>query len=237
VQIEHRGPAVWVAVTDPHGRRSERTLVDIDAAVSLVESWARQDMNSAALIGWIEPASPSEPTTIDTPSPPGTPARTLHRDRLLFGAGAEVTRGSDGASWTGTRITACVRLGPVCAGAAGRAAWTTERATYDALATLDGMLPLRSRFELSGGAGIGVGRYDLEASRADTPVTYSHTSMRLDAHAGVAITLARHIALRVTLSGGYTPGALDAFTQLGDTPPGETTSFIRGDLGLRIGVL
>src|SRR5690349_13180216 len=45
-RLDRRGTAIVVTVIDPDGRSSERVLEDHLAAASLIESWARQDLNS-----------------------------------------------------------------------------------------------------------------------------------------------------------------------------------------------
>lgn len=57
-RIDRRGAAIVVSVEDPDGRRSERMLDDAAAAASLIESWARRDMNAALLLGWTYEAPP-----------------------------------------------------------------------------------------------------------------------------------------------------------------------------------
>jgi len=242
VRVERRTTTVWVSVTDPHGRSSERTLVDVEAAASLVESWARPDMNAAALLGWVEPApavapAPAARDSDNVERPRGTAAHA--RDRILLGAGGEASRAIDATSWVGARVSACIRVRSLCAGLAARGAWITSGiAARDvvALATLDATLALAGRVALSAGIGAGAGQYATEVSVAETTTTHSHTSIRLDARVELAVEIAPHVSLHLGISAESAPQASSDFDLSGDATRSEPSGFIRGDLGLRIGV-
>ncbi|HEY5927559.1 MAG TPA: hypothetical protein VIV11_38005, partial [Kofleriaceae bacterium] len=148
-RIERRGAGVTVIVTDPNGRRSERTLADLDAAASLIESWARQDMNAAALLGWTEPPPLVTEARVDEVSPPPVPVAAARvRDPFSVVVGAESSVAFNGTSWFGGRAAACVRVGPLCAGASARMLSADPRRSYDVLAGVDLPIALGRRITL-----------------------------------------------------------------------------------------
>jgi hypothetical protein len=232
-RIERRGTAVAVLVTDPNGRRSERTLADLDAAASLIESWARQDMNAAALIGWVEPA----PVESRLDAKMIVPAAPRVRDPVSLAAAGETSFGFDGTSWLGARVSACVRVGPLCAGASARLLSDDPRRSYDVVAGADFPVALGSRVVAVAGAGIGAGWFQSVRSQGEVMTTVTNVGTRVDGHAALAVSLTRHVALYAGFSLGASPQAPAVIESGGDAPVtnGEPSGFIRGDIGLRIG--
>jgi hypothetical protein len=232
-RIERRGTAVAVIVTDPNGRRSERTLADLDAAASLIESWARQDMNAAALIGWVEPppAEPRVDASVVTPAPPRS------RDPLSIAAGGETSFGFDGTSWIGARASACVRIGPLCAGASGRVLSDDPRRSYDVVAGADVPFAFGARAVVVVGAAVGAGWFQAMRSQGELMTRVTTAGVRVDGHASLSLSLTRYVALYAGMSLGASPQAPAILTPDGDVPVtnGEPAGFIRGDVGLRIG--
>jgi hypothetical protein len=236
-RIERRGTAVTVIVTDPNGRRSERALADLDAAASLIESWARQDMNAAALLGWTEPAPVViEPVDTVVTRVPIT-LTTRARDPVTLVAAGEASAGFDGTSWIGARATACVRIGPVCAGATARMLSNEPRRSYDALASIDLPIALSRRIVVLAGAGVGAGWFQAPISQGEAFSIRTTTGVRIDARAQLSVSLARYVALHAGISLGGSPQAPATLEADGDMPVlnGEPAGFVRGDLGLRIG--
>ncbi len=233
-RIERRGGAVAVIVTDPNGRRSERTLADLDAAASLIESWARQDMNAAALLGWIEPEPALAHADAIAPVVPAPRAR----DRFSLTAAGESSLGFDGTSWLGVRAGACGRVGPVCIGATARVLSDSPRTSYDVLGGLELPIALGSRARFVAGAALGAGWFQSVASQAEVMNTYTTVGVRIDGHASLAVSLTRYIALYGGMSVGASPQAPAVLIPDGDAPVTnrEPWGFIRGDVGLRIGV-
>ena len=242
-RIDRRGTAIALTVVDPAGRRSERTLVDVAAATSVIESWARQDMNASLLLGFTVPDAPApvEEIARDAPAP-----RTMRRRDPFTAviAGESSTDGTD--TWLGARASACVRLGPICAGGLARYASSGskkdgggDRTTIDVLGGVDLAIPLGARAAIVVGAAIGGGWFSTPYAQGEAMLTSTTTGLRLDGHASFDYHLGRHLSLHVGISGSGSPSAPvtigdggDAGTRTNDEPRG----LFRGDVGLRIGV-
>lgn len=174
VQVAAAPGGLKVAITDPWGRRAERSLADVLTAATLIETWARMDLlqttetSSAAAV----PAAPvmltpplvaptvapatSEAAPLVVPTTPAVdaaPAAEAPAAEEVTEAGAEDAAGAEAAAtgdapaelalvpersrvlidlagemgvsrsrqvWTGSSLTACVRVGITCVGALGR---------------------------------------------------------------------------------------------------------------------
>jgi hypothetical protein len=238
-RLDRRGTAIRVTVIDANGRRSERTLADVDAATSVIESWARQDLNAALLSGWtVEAAPPTEAPALATAAapPPITPARR-RSDPFTLVAAAELAIDFDGAAWAGGRAQACVRVGRACVGAIGRALANDARRGYDLLASADLPLHLGRRVTLAMGVGLGVGWFQGPYTQAEARSTFTARAVRGDGHAALAVALGRHVSLHAGLSVGLSPSAPAVIDATGDAVRtlDEPGGFVRGDVGLRIG--
>ena len=237
-RIERRGTGVAVIVTDPDGRRSERTLSDLDAAASLIESWARQDINAAALFGWTEPPPLVVEPHVDVVSPaPVVAVPPRARDPFSLVAGVESSLAFDRTSWFGARAGACATVGPVCAGAHARLLSNDPRRSYDVLAGVELPIPLGRRAVLVTGAAIGAGWFQTQTSSGEMTNTVTTTGLRLDGHVALAIAIAPYVSLHAGVSLGGSPQAPVVIETGGDAPVynGEPVGYIRGDVGLRIG--
>lgn len=240
--VERRDNAIAVTVTDPYGRRSTRMIEDASAAATLIESWARQDMNASALVGWTEaPAprlAPSAMPSIDAVSTVAKPNRTRERDPLTLAVATEASVGFDGSKWLGARAHACVRIGPVCASATGRYLSGDERRSIDLLAGIQVPRALSRRLVVIGGISVGAGQFRSPFSRGEVMTTKTAIGARIEASTSIAVMLARHISLHVGLSTGASPQAPMTIETGGDAPVdnGEPRAFVRGEFGLRIGV-
>jgi hypothetical protein len=237
--VERRDNAIAVTITDPSGRRSTRTLDDATAAATLIESWARQDMNALALVGWIEPAAPSTieaSPRIDAVATVAPRGRT--RDPLSLAVAGESSFGFDGSAWLGARANLCVRIGPVCAAATARYLADGTRSDVDVLGGVQVPVALGRRVVLVGGAGVGAGQFRSPFSRGEAMTTKTATSVRVDAHVSLAVMLSRYIGIHVGASAGLSPQAPMIIETEGDAPldNGEPTGFVRAEIGLRIGV-
>jgi hypothetical protein len=231
-RLDRRGSAIAVTVIDPDGRRSERVLADLDAAASLIESWARQDLNAGLLFGWTVDAPPAAPPIAIVAVPPAPVRRA---PRVLLVAAGELGRDFDDASWTGGRAHACVRVGVVCLGAIGRIANAAPRRNVELIGAIDLPIALGRRVVLAPGAGLGTGWFTTEVGDARERVTAN--SLRVDGHLSAAVLLGARISLHAGLSVGLSPSA-PAQLDGGEAPRflDEPTGSIRGELGLRIGV-
>ncbi len=237
--VERRDNAIAVTVTDPSGRRSTRTLDDVDAATSLIETWARQDMNASALIGWTEappPAPAISETRVDSVALPAASTPRV-RAPLTLAVTGEASLSFDGTSWLGARAHACVRIGPLCAGASARIASDASRRSIDVLAGAELPVALAPRIVLVAGVAAGAGSFRSPYSRGEIMTEVTRTGVRLDAHAAIAVAVARHVALHVGLSVGGSPQAPMTISTSGDTSidNAEPRGFVRADIGLRLG--
>ena len=235
--IARDAESVIVTVTDPNGRRSQRKLADHDAAASLIESWARQDINAMALLGFTDPAplATEPPPRVDAVAPASVVARP--RDPVSVVAALESSFGFDGTSWLGARAGACLRIGPVCAGANARLLSADQRRSYDVLAGVELPIALASRVVVIAGGGVGVGWFQTPFMDGEAMTTVTSTGVRLDGHVSLSWSIARSVSLHAGFSLGASPQAPYVIQQgdLGNVTNGEPSGFLRGDIGLRIG--
>jgi hypothetical protein len=232
-RITRRGSAIAVSVVDPDGRSSERSLANLDAAASLIESWARQDLNAPLLVG----------KTYESPTPGPSlvvPAAAVARARDPFSlvAAGETSFDLDGATWFGARATGCGRIGPTCVGVTGRLLSADPSSSYDVLASVDLPVPVTARIAVVAGAGVGAGWLRaVDTSMEASPLTTT-LGLRTDGHAALSFALGAHVALHLGISLGTSTSS--ASTRGGEGQPAVTTSatelMFRGDVGLRIGV-
>jgi hypothetical protein len=236
--VERRDNAIAVTVTDPYGRRSTRMIEDASAAARLIESWARQDMNASALVGWTEAPAAGPSSTIDPRiDAAATPVRTSQRDPLTLAIAGETSLDSDGTPWFGARVNVCVRLGPLCASATARILADDSRRDIDVLLGAAVPVMLGRRVVLVGGVAAGAGQFRSPFTRNELMTTKTSIGARVDAHASLAIALTRYIALHVGVSASASPQAPMLIETEGDVPVdnGEPVGFVRGEIGLRIG--
>lgn len=177
-EIARRGDILVVVVTDGYGRVSEREVRDVETAITLIDSWTRQEIAEARL--------EDEPAAADPTVPPAFPGSASAAATAGAGAGAaaptaiertarpapagglgvaaESSFALDGTTWAGGSASGCARIGRVCAGGqlriAGDTGWTDAidhpRLAVDLLATIE--LPIRAGgFLLVPGIGVGVG--------------------------------------------------------------------------------
>ena len=237
VRLDQRGASmIVVTIVDASGRRSERMFSDPEAAAALIASWARQDENALALVGFVDPVEP--PTSA---APPVELRRTrpapVRATRFSLVAAGEVSTAFDDTQWIGGRAGACVAVGPVCLGAVGRLSSRTERRAYDALASIEVPIAISRRLTLRLGIGVGYGWLDTIAPNdARAPVRTS--GLRLDGRAGVSIALSRLAALQLGASIDASPSSPSSIASGGEGGPLELddpSGYARFELGLRIG--
>lgn len=237
-RIDRRGTAIAISVVDPAGRRSERVVVDTDVAASLIASWARQDVNASLLLGFVVPdaPAPAAESVVRIDGPPSRAPRSA--DPFTLAVAGESSIDFTGTQWLGGRATACVRVGPLCAGALARVLSADTRASIDLLGAVTLPIALSPKTSLVLGAGAGGGWFSAEYSQAEMRLTSTKTGARLDGHASLAYLLGRHVSLHVGISVGSSPSAPHVIVDDGDQPltNDEPRGFIRGDAGLRIGV-
>ena len=237
VRLDQRGAStIVVTIVDASGRRSERVFGDADAAAALIASWARQDENALALVGFVDPVeSPALPPPIELRRSSPTRARAA---RFSLVAAGEVSTAFDDTQWIGARAGACVAVGPLCLGALGRIASRAEsRRAYDALASVEVPISISRRLTLRLGAGVGYGWLDTIAPNdARDPVRTR--GLRLDGRAGLAITLTHLAALQLGASLAASPSSPSSIAPSGEGGALELddpSGYARFELGIRIG--
>jgi len=230
-RLEQHDRAVVVTVTDPAGRRSERTLADVEATAALIESWARQDLNASALLGFA-PAVASEPVAVvaAAASPP-------RREAFAMVAAFETSFAFAGTTWLGARASACVDLGPVCAGATARFLANGDHHSTDVLAGVELPISLGARARLVPGVAAGGGWFQVPYVTDPMTTTSTVLSVRGDAHVALAIALTPHVELVAGVALGLSPSG-PTVLRTGDAPitNEEPTGFFRAGLGIEAGL-
>ena len=237
-RVDRQGTAIAVSVVDPAGRKSQRLVVDTEVAASLIASWARQDVNASLLLGFVVPdaPAPAAESVTRTDGPPSRASRSA--DPFTLAASGETSIDFAGTQWLGGRAAACVRIGPVCAGAVARVLSADPRSSVDLLGAVTLPLTLSPRAALLLGAGAGAGWFSAQYAQGEATMRATQIGSRFDGHASLAYLLGRHVSLHVGLSFGASPSAPHILVEGGDQPltNNEPRGFIRADAGLRIGV-
>ena len=197
VDLEQRGTQVHVRLADASQRTGERDVEDVATAAALVESWTYQEIDAGSL--------PAAPVLMEVP----------HTARSGIAASAMSGLGTNGGTtWIGGSLAACVRLGPVCAGAALRAQLDTtatgqtstlaqDSYAITALATLD--LPRRlGGYRVVPGIGIGYGylhatTHHRDAMNNPLDVPSADHELRAGAHVALLRPWGDHFAAFVDL--------------------------------------
>jgi hypothetical protein len=237
VSLEQRGDQLHVKLLDAFARAGERDVQDIATAAAIVESWTYQEIEQGSL-----PADAPPPSIVAVAPPISRP----RGERFAIAASATSGLGTNGGTtWLGGSISACVRIGPLCAGAMLRATADT-RATGDtsgtfaqdsyelsALAMID--VPRRlGSFLLIPGIGVGYGYQHVTAHHHDptgNPVdiaTPDH-ELRGGVHAALARSIGAHLAVFADL------WADAAFAHSASMPLGPTGALSLA-FGARVGL-
>ena len=169
VEIERDDEQIVLDLTDPAGRTIRRRVSRIGEAVTVIESWARQDMNADLLAGFdVSSRMVAMPEATTSRVPAGSPDATSLKTR---GVEVRVERspltvsllgdlGFDRrATWVGATMTACAPVRRTCIGGTGHLRTAAGGTLFDAaaLATID--VPLRvRRLTVIPSIGIGAGR-------------------------------------------------------------------------------
>jgi hypothetical protein len=196
VRLERRGQQLHLRVTDAFNRIGERDVQDVATAAAIIESWTYQEVEAGTL-----PAEVTA-TTVSVIEPPH-----LVRDGIAASVMSAV--GSDRTAWVGGALSACVRLGPTCAGAALRAETDTRETgttaisqnSYElsAIATID--LPQRlGSYVVSPGIGVGYGWMHVTTHHHDAmnnllDVPSSDHQLRTGAHVALLDPLGDHVSV------------------------------------------
>ncbi|AKU91188.1 hypothetical protein AKJ08_1575 [Vulgatibacter incomptus] len=138
--LRREGGLIVVSRRDPVGREVARRVALVEEAASVVESWAQSELNAELMAGW----TVGDAAVVEAPHAPAPmEARARRRDPASVVVNGDLSLDESNSLWLGTSLDACVRLGPVCAGGAGRfrRAQDSGRTELAALASVD--LPLR----------------------------------------------------------------------------------------------
>lgn len=255
VQLSREDGYIVVDVSDHAGRMTRRTVAHVEEAVSVIESWARPDINADLLAGFaIEPDAP--PTPLD-PAPPieSAPAVPLHSSLVASLDGDSHVRRHDplsvrldggvafdraGVTWLGTTLAACVPVWRICVGGAGSIRRATTSDTPSERAVLAGVdVPVRlGRFMLLPGFGVGIGQSSsttggMQMGNVDDASAPQAWGLRAEVHVSVSYPIARWVHVDATLGAVAAPYANRQQNQDGATA--EPDLLVALSVGLRVG--
>jgi hypothetical protein len=232
VHLQPRGLGLHMTLADAYQRKGERDVQDVATAAVIVESWTHQEIDEGSLPPEAEPAVTAA-VVVAEPS---------HLVRSGIGASVTSAVGSNGGTvWVGGVISACLRVGPFCAGASVGAELDT-RATGDTrtidqdsyllspMATID--LPRKlGSFVVIPGVGAGYGDLHVTTHHHDAmnnpldAVTSDH-QLRTGAHVALSRPLGNHLSVFGDLWA-------DAAILRSDTQFGPSSS-LRLSVGIRL---
>lgn len=229
--VHHNGEGLVAVLRDDSGHERSYEIRDRATAVTIVESWARHDLEDA-LLGRSRPA----------PATPPAKSRLPISVALLSGT----AHGTEGSIWSDAAISGSLRIGGVCAGALARTSqdsgeygdadrYDTFRTAIDLLATVDGSKRY-GRWGIGAGLGFGVGWTRSTPERRVAGAHEEATGLRLESRATGSFALARGLDLTFTLTAGVSPLAREGkIRENGAIFAGEPRGWLRPSLGLRYG--
>lgn len=247
-QVTPTDGGVRVTVTDPSGRTETREVSDSVTATTVIESWARADIEAPLLEARAPEVTepPSEPL-----APPVLGAPPAERAPLPYSVGVALATslGGDSSAWIEPELSGCFLWGPVCMGALLRgrfdlrmtgssAELDTDRMGVDVLILAE--LPIDLGPVVLGPAlGVGAGwlrlGYTGEEAQGQA-VEVDAGGVRLEARIGLRIPIADDFALDVALRGDVSPLAHPApFDEEGLRLAGEPLWSLSAGIGLRYG--
>jgi len=237
VTVGRAGEKLLISIEDRYGRKSERSVADAEAAATVIESWARSDLNAGLLAGWSyePPAAPVvKPLPAQTVAAPAPAARGL----ASLAIAGETSLGFDGSLWLGAGLSGCLGLGRFCLGTSARLLAGTATSTslgVDLLATVE--LPVKlGRAVLVPGLGLGGGWITIGQSTGQNNQEISNFGLRADVHASLSYPLGHGVSLHIGVAADVSAQAADApQNQDMNQIPGEPSGYLRGLLGLRLG--
>jgi len=201
VHLQPRGLGLHLTLADAYQRKGERDVQDVATAAVIVESWTHQEIDEGSLPLEAEPAVAATSVVAEAP----------HLVRSGIAASLMSAVGSNGGTtWVGGALSACLRVGPFCAGASLRAELDT-RATGDTrtinqdeyllspMATIDLPRKLGSFLVIPG---LGVGYDDLhvtthhhDAMNNPLDAVTSDHELRTGAHVALSRALSDHLSV------------------------------------------
>jgi hypothetical protein len=243
-RVERRGSLVVVGTDGPGGTPIVRSVAAASTAATVIESWARTDVEAPLLATRAVPAieDAAEPGPV-VASPPAA------RGIQLFAA-METSVASDRTVWQGIQLEACIMLGPICAAArlhAGKVisqptSWAGfARVGGEAYIGVDVPIAL-GRARLTPGFAAGYGAMFTHRKADGEKVGLETSGPRAEAHAAFSIPMTAHVALDLVVTGALTEAARME-TRGGDLLdptvvfPDEPRALVRLAFGVRYGAL
>ena len=263
VRLERRYDLIAVSIAVSGGQTIERAVTDTRTAATLIESWARTDVEAPLLAAHDGSANdrgdndrgdndgrakgdappPTAPSDIAVlAAEPAPPVPATGRGVQLFGL-TETSLASDGTRWLGAQFGACIMFGPLCAAARLRFAtvvggtedWRADLDRHSVELLLGADLPLHcGRATFSPGLAAGIGW--THTHEEDSPRGGETGGLRAEAHAGLAYPFSRRLAAEVALTIAVTQ-ATPVETSSPIPLPDEPRFLTRLGAGLRFGGL
>lgn len=241
-RVERRGAQLVVDGDGPDGAPIERAVGEPATAASVIESWARSDVAAPLLAIRAVPVLAVSAET--APAAPPT-ARGIQ----LFAA-AETSFASDGTTWQGLQLGACIMLGPICVATrlrGGKMISQPERlaafARHGVEVYLGIDVPIAlGRARLTPGFAAGYGGVFTRFRTDDDKVGIESHGPRAEVHAALSVPLTSHVALDLTAAGTLTQ-ATEVENHGSQAPdpavmfPGEPRALVRFAFGVRYGAL
>jgi hypothetical protein len=223
VKIEQRGAQIHVALADAFQRTGERDVDDVATAAAIVESWLQQEIDDRGF-------TPAERTPLER-----------HTARSGIAVSAISSIGTNATTWVGGSVSACLRVGPTCAGLLARGELDTtatgptatilqDSYVVTGFATVD--LPIRiGAWVLGPGVAVGYGYLHVTTHHHDAmnnplDVPSSDHELIAGAHAALARGWTEHVSLFADL---WT----DVAVLRSDSASGPTGA-LRLSIGLRL---
>ena len=254
--IHATAAGLTVNIVDVAGRSVERSASTAEAAATVVESWARDDV---ALSLFTPPATTAASATVNAPRVLAlreTPTLNTARDVVApapvtpwirLDVGADTGVALDGSVWPGAAAGACFQFGAVCAGAFAHAAVDSSLVGASAdqetgRVALDGLLSVDGAFDLGGvtirpGGFVGAGWMQSRNSPVWAPVAANNVEvdgggMRGGARVVVGVPIGESFAVNVSVGADLALLAHTA-TYVEDTEviAGEPLAFVRFGVG------
>jgi hypothetical protein len=237
-EIVADGDHLRVTISDPDGRRVERTAANARTAATAIESWARRDVGDPLLEIHAVPTRTEPSAEVPSEVPSRAPS-------FEVGAALDTGVSGDGGLWSGGRARACVMVGGLCVGALVRFAVDTAVAGDTVLLESDRhALDLAVAVELPRdlghwwiAPGAGVGQTSLTAYRDEPGAEEREQASAWFLHAGLAVGRRVGTAWRLRLDAGLAWAPLAA-SRLGEADGIDrqlaSLSPVRGWLGLGV---
>jgi hypothetical protein len=247
--VKSQGGAIDVTI-DHEGASVDRVVDAPALAATVIESWARTDVDAPLLAA--RPAPPP-PVVVATAAPvpqvdapprvvvvAAPPVRGIH-----LVADVETSLASDRTTWFGPSVGACVGLGPMCAAVRVRFAsviegpdtWNDQLQRRGAEVLVGGDLPFsRGRTTITPGIAMGLGWEHTHVDGAGWHTGSETGGLRAEVHGGVSYRVWGRLALDLSLAIELTQAThVESDTTM--PIPDEARMFGRVGVGVRWGRL